>query len=130
MTEDGKMKNKRFTYNVSMERKERLINACVEVASRSKKYITWWDFLTYIADSYSNNVINDMNARAKFSPSVKKATYNILGDKKESLIEVAKKVSEKLNITIRWSEVLSFMIDNYIDNAVEKLVNENNQSFC
>jgi hypothetical protein len=117
-------KTKRFTYNISIERKNRVVNAAIEIISRSKKHILWFDVLNFIIDSYFNDVINDMEGKVKPSPSVIKKTYNVTSDRRDLLIEVGKQVSRKLHLSIKWSEVLTFMIDHYIDGAIDKLSEE------
>lgn len=117
-----KAKIKRFTFNIPVDQKNKLIKASVQIISRTQSTIAWFDVLTYLIDAYSNNVISDLDKYSKQSGKViLRSTYNITSDRRDLLIGIAKEVSTKLNIHISWHDLLIFMIDIYLNKTIEDL---------
>lgn len=117
-----KAKIKRFTFNIPVDQKNKLIKASIQIISRTQSTIAWFDVLTYLIDAYSNNVISDLDKYSKQSGKViLRSTYNITSDRRDLLIGIAKEVSTKLNIHISWHDLLIFMIDIYLNKTIEDL---------
>lgn len=121
-----KNKAKRFTYNIAIEQKNILIKASIQIISESQTHISWFNVLSYIIDSFLANTINDITIKSvkKVKNNYigsKRKTYNITSDRKNNIVKVAEKVSEKLQIEVFWTDILSFMIDFYINDAIDKL---------
>lgn len=119
-------KAKRFTYNIPIEQKNILIKASIQIISESQNHVSWFNVLSYIIDSFVTNTINDITIKSvkKVKNNYigsKRKTYNITSERKNNIVEVAKKVSEKLQIEVFWTDILSFMIDFYINDAIDKM---------
>lgn len=118
-----KSKIKRFTFNISVDQKNELIKASVQIISKTQSTITWYEVLTYLIDSYSNNVISDIDKFSKQSgKGILKSTYNITSDRRDRLIDIANESSTKLKIHISWHDVLTFMINTYLKKTINDLI--------
>ncbi len=54
----------------------------------------------------------------------KRATYNVTEERKLRLERLAINASVKLGKTVTWTEILSYMIDNYAKDATDDLTSK------
>lgn len=128
MKDQKKKVNKKYTFNIDIEQKKRLVDATIEIIGRSKCYIQWFEFVDYIIDNYSKNAIKDMTNKIKVNSGKGRSTYKISAERRENLIDISKKISNKTNVSIEWWNLLTFILESYscdaIDNFNAKLLKQ------
>lgn len=119
MKNQEKNVNKKHTFNIDVEQKERLIEATIKIISLSKTYIQWFNFVDYIIDNYAKKAIQDMTYKVKINSGKGRSTYKISAERRDKLVDISKHISNKLNTSVSWSNVLTFIIDHYINDAID-----------